>query len=295
MFRASRAVALATKTGTPLPHVPFLRDWYAESGGREIYRGELVMLAGRPGSLKSFTALAFANATGLDTLYISADSDSATQTSRLAANITGHQHKDIRQQMAASPEAEAYYTSALQTSKVMFAFDSNPEYFDIEDEVDACVELYDRYPDIIIADNLRNIYTGSDSEYAGYAIIMQKMLDLTRETGSTVIVLHHMLESGKDNVSTKPAPVSGLDGKVSKLPELILSIALEDDMSKIATVKDRHTKAHPEADQWVTVRADPGRARFEAYRQLQDRANEFTRNSQPEQVAWSPTAVLDSY
>src|SRR5690606_28201869 len=123
-------------------------------------------------------------------------------------------------------------------------------WWDIEDEVSAYVELYDRYPDIIIADNLSNVYKTTESEYGGYSDVMQKHLDLTRDTGATVIVLHHMLESGKDNVSTKPAPVSGLDGKVSKLPELILSLAVEENMSKIATVKDRHTKAHPEADVW---------------------------------------------
>jgi hypothetical protein len=294
VFRANRAVALAKKTGTPLPHVDFLSDWYKDEGGREIYQGELVMVAGRPGALKSFFSLAFAQATGLHALYMSADSDAATQTARLAANITGHQVRDIRQQMVENPDAEAYYANALASSKVMFAFDSNPEWYDIEDEVSAYVELYDRFPDIIIADNLRNVYTSSESEYAGYAVIMQKLLDLTRDTGATVIVLHHMLESGKDNVSTKPAPVSGLDGKVSKLPELILSLAIEENMSKIATVKDRHTKAHPEADAWVTVQADPAKARFYPYAQLQDRANQFAGTNVAPGVAWTPTSVLGS-
>jgi hypothetical protein len=94
-------------------------------------------------------------------------------------------------------------------------------------------------------------------------------------------------------VSTKPAPVSGLDGKVSKLPELILSLAVEENMSKIATVKDRHAKAHPEADVWVTVQADPGKARFYPYAQLQDRANQFAGTNVASGVAWTPTSVLE--
>jgi hypothetical protein len=118
VFRANRAVALAKKTGTPLPHVDFLRDWYKDEGGREIYQGELVMVAGRPGALKSFFSLAFAQATGLHALYMSADSDAATQTARLAANITGHQVRDIRQQMVENPDAETYYANALAPSKV---------------------------------------------------------------------------------------------------------------------------------------------------------------------------------
>lgn len=285
MYRASRAVGIAKKTGVPLPEVPFLRDWYLEDGGRNIYQGELVMIAGRPGSLKSFLSLAFAQGTGLDTLYLSADSDASTQISRLAANITGHQVRDIRQQMADNPEAEAYYAEALAPSRVQWAFDSNPDSWDLEDEISAYVELYDQFPSIIIVDNLRNVYTGQDNEYSGYALIMQKLLDITRETGSTVITLHHMLESGKDNKSTKPAPVSGLDGKVSKLPELILSLALEGNQSRIATVKDRHNQAHPEADAWVTLRADPGRGRFYAQDTLQSLANQFVGTP----VATSPT------
>lgn len=275
MFRSSRAVHLAKKTGTPLPHVPWLHDWYSEEDGREIYHGQLVMVAGRPGSLKSFFSMAFAQATGLDSLYISADSDASTQISRLAANITGDKVAAIRHNMVENPDAEAYYTRALEGSKVTWAFDSNPDAFDVEDEISAYVELYDRYPAIVIVDNLRNVFTGQDNEYSGYALIMQKLLDITRETGSTVITLHHMLESGKDNKSTHPAPVSGLDGKVSKLPELILSLALEGDQSRIATVKDRHQQAHPEASQWTTLKADPGRARFYRQEPLQSRANAF--------------------
>src|SRR5690606_2324141 len=125
---------------------------------------------------------------------------------RLAANITGHQVRDIRQQMVENPDAEAYYANALASSKVMFAFDSNPEWYDIEDEVSAYVELYDRFPDIIIADNLRNVYTSSESEHAGYGDSMHKLLDLTRDAGAAVIVLPRRLASGKDNVATKPAP-----------------------------------------------------------------------------------------
>lgn len=238
--------------------------------------------------------LAMAQDTGLDTLYISADSDAATQTSRLAANITGHNHRDIRSQMADSVQARDYYAAELDNSRVMFAFDSSPDRGTIEDEVDAYVELHDRYPELIVIDNLRNIWSGADNEYSGYRTVVQDLLDMTRETGATIFILHHMLES-KGNKSDTPAPRSDVDGKVSQLPELILSVARDGDTFMVSTVKDRHSMDDPEAKTWVTIEAHPDKAQFKAARQLQDRANEFTRNSPPDQVAWSPTAVLDSY
>lgn len=297
MFRASRAVALATKTGEALPDIGFLRDWHATpdtpnpAQDHRMYRGELVMVAGKPGAFKSMLTLAMVQETGLHALYLSADSDAATQTSRLAANITGHNHKDIRQQMVGNPDALAYYADALQASNVQFSFDSSPDPGTVDDEIDAYVELYDRYPDIIVLDNLRNVWSGADNEYAGYRAILQDLLDKTRSTGSTIIVLHHMLES-KGNKSTTPAPRSDIDGKTSQLPELILSVARDGDMFMVSTVKDRHSMDDPEAKTWVTIEAHPDKAQFRAVRQLQDRANEFVGTPPVEDVAWSPTAVL---
>ncbi len=275
MFKADRAVSLATETGVPLPHVPHMRDWYAE--GAEFYRGSVVMVAGQPAAMKSMFALNLVHLLGEPTLYFSADSDAAVQVSRLAAMITGVNHSSIRDQMGSDPAQAARFREALGTSNVQFSFDSNPDAYDMETEISAWVELYDEYPRVIVVDNLRNIFTGQDSEHGGYKMVQQMLIDIARETNACVFTLHHMSESG-GRKSTDPAPRSAIDGKVSQLPDLILSVAREADQFRLISIKNRHAVDHPEAERehWKTLRVDAPTARFFAQDSLQSRANQFS-------------------
>jgi replicative DNA helicase len=285
VYRAARALSLASKTGEALPHVDALRDWYAED--QEIYQGSLVMVAGMPAAFKSMFTLDVVRAMNVPTLYLSADSDPATQTSRLAAMVTGVNHASIRDQVTKDPEQEARVRAVLEDSHIQFSFDSNPDAYDMEHEVSAWVELYDEYPQVIIVDNLRNVFTGQDSEHSGYKMVQQMLIDLARETGACIITMHHMSESG-NRKSTEPAPRSAIDGKVSQLPDLILSVAREGDQFRMVSIKNRHAVDHPEAEpeHWKTLRVEAATARFFAQDSLQMRANAF---ANPGPVGYDPT------
>lgn len=286
MFRAARAVSLASETGEALPHVDALRDWYAE--GQEIYQGSVVMVAGMPAAFKSMFTLDMVRQMHVPTLYLSADSDPATQVSRLAAMETGVNHASIRDQMGKDQGQAARFRAALEDSLIQFSFDSNPDAYDMETEVSAWVELYDEYPRVIIVDNLRNVFTGQDSEHSGYKMVQQMLIDLARETGACIITMHHMSESG-GRKSTDPAPRSAIDGKVSQLPDLILSVAREADQFRLVSIKNRHAVDHPEAERehWKTLRVDAPTARFYAQDSLQSRANQFSTPMEP----WSAEAL----
>lgn len=279
MYRASRAVSLASKTGEALPRVDFLRDIY--EGGNEIYRGELVMIAGQPGAYKSLMALNLVHKMNVPTLYVSADSDAATQLSRLNSMTTGVSAYSTRQRLK-DPTHQAHVADVLSASKVQWCFDSNPDTFDIEDELSAWVELYDSYPEVIVVDNLRNVYTGSESEHAGYKMVQQQLIDITRSTGACVITLHHMKLSEK-RPSTNPAPSSGVDGMITQLPGLVLSIACDGDESRVCVIKDREGPSHPEAEEehWTRLRIDFGNDTFYA----KDSVDRIARNMEKE---WNP-------
>lgn len=254
-------MALAAKTGEPLPQVEALKDFYAS--GAEFYKGSVVMIAGMPAAFKSMFTLNVVHEMRVSCLYISADSDAATQISRLAAMITKDQSRGIRSAIAETEAGASYYGEALADSMVQFAFDSNPDAYDIQDEIDAWVELYDEYPEVIVVDNLRNVFSGADNEHSGYKTVQQKLIDISRETGSCIITMHHMSEAG-GRKSTDPAPRSAIDGKVSQLPDMILSVAREDDQFRMVAVKNRHNPDHPEAEQphWQTLRVDGSTASF---------------------------------
>ena len=285
MFRAARVASLAGETGEALPHVDALRDWYAD--GQEIYQGSLIMVAGMPAAFKSMFTLDVVRAMNVPTLYLSADSDPATQFSRLAAQVTGVNHASVRDQVDKDPGQRDRFQAALEDSSIQFSFDSNPDVYDMESEVSAWVELYDEYPRVIIVDNLRNVFTGQDTEHSGYKMVQQMLIDLARQTGSCIITMHHMSEGG-GRKSTDPAPRSAIDGKVSQLPDLILSVAREGDQFRMVSIKNRHAPDHPEAERehWKTLRVEAATARFFAQDSLQYRANQF---STPE--PWSADAL----
>ena len=56
-----------------------------------------------------------------------------------------------------------------------------------------------------------------------------------------------------------PAPRKALMGKVAALPELVLSVALDSagQAYRVAVVKNRHGKADPTAENFVTLIAEP--------------------------------------
>ena len=49
-----------------------------------------------------------------------------------------------------------YFSDILAESKIQFCFDSSPTLDDMADELSAYVELWDRYPDIIVVDEDAN-------------------------------------------------------------------------------------------------------------------------------------------
>ena len=244
-YLARRATALASRTAEPLPDVEWLSS--LTEHGYHFYRGMVSMVAGVPGAMKSMFALAYANATGLDTLYFSADSDAASQLSRLVAMRTGFDSAESRAHLSTNVAQDA-----LKESKVQFCFDASPDLPGMQDEVDAWVEKYNSFPDIIVVDNLRNVWNGegSGSEHASYKATQQLLIEFARHTGACVITLHHMVlpsaaEKDADEKMRYPRPQYAIDGKVSQLPDFILSVAKDGDDFRFAVVKDRYRPFDP--------------------------------------------------
>jgi hypothetical protein len=271
-YLAKRAIALASRTAEPLPDVEWLGGLH--DNGYHFYRGMVSMVAGVPGAMKSMFALAYANATGLDCLYFSADSDSASQLSRLSAMRSGVDSDYTRVHLN-TPQGE----ETLAESKVQFCFDANPDLPDMQDEVDAWVEKYNSFPDIIVVDNLRNIWNGdgSGSEHASYKATQQLLITLARNTGACVITLHHMVlpsvtDKDADDKMRYPRPQYAIDGKVSQLPDFILSVAKDGDDFRFAVVKDRYRPFDPSGKTYHELVVDGSTGTFRRGYNVQERA-----------------------
>jgi hypothetical protein len=180
---------------------------------------------------------------------------------------------------------------------VQFCFDANPALPDMQDEVDAWVEKYNTFPDIIVVDNLRNVWNGegSGSEHASYKATQQLLIDFARHTGACVITLHHMVlptaqDKDADEKMRYPRPQYAIDGKVSQLPDFILSVAKDGDDFRFAVVKDRYHTFDASGKSYHELRVNGATGQFSRGYTPQQRANMFVKPMQDQGLAEKPVA-----
>lgn len=224
------------------------------------------MVAGMPGSQKSGFALWLIAKWRKRTLYFSADQDEHETITRLAGVLTGHSVDAVSRGIKAG--AEGYYLEQIDELPIQFCFDSAPSLEDIHEELMAYVELYDEWPELIVVDNAINVSLEHDNEWAALRVILDELQAITRQTGSTVMVLHHMAEGDPG----KPQPRKALQGKCAQRPQIILSLAFDEEENclLVAIVKNRKGKADPRAKgPYTRLQVEPECTRFHPWVQAQ--------------------------
>lgn len=263
---ASQALAKNARSSPRLPEIPALQALY--DYGCHPRAGELVMIAGRPGAMKSMFALWLVHNWGLDTLYLSADMSAFQASARLAASMTQRTVDEIENDFM-NGEAD-YATEALQKSGVRFSFRSPIRWEEMTDEINAWVTLYNRYPECIVVDNLMDL-DGGEADYQAQMFGMQVLSDLSREIGATIVVLHHASEGGWSEGTKPHLPPARreIKNKVAEKPELTLTVAVNGTAMfnglldfHVAVVKQRMGRSDPSATEYTTLSVDPARATF---------------------------------
>jgi len=221
-------------------------------------QAQLHLIAGQPGGGKTLLALWYAIVSKVPGLYISADSDSRTIATRAGAIIMNKVVTDIERIM--DSEASVLLEDALSegAGHIRFSFDPAPSLQDIEEEIEAWIELHGSAPTAVYVDNLMNVASSSDNEWTALRDAMSAFHYMAREYETAFIVLHHVSENEKMSKPNYPAPRKALMGKVAALPELVLSVALDSiaNAYRVAVVKNRHGKADPNAEEYVTLAAE---------------------------------------
>ena len=251
MLSLTRALATSGTAGEALPTVFHKLD----QAGIRLRRGQLAMLASAPNSGKSLLALLMAIRMNVPTLYFSADTDAHDTIIRSAAHLTGQTMDEVERGMDV---AEDWYLDRLtQLDHIRFCFDPSPTVEDIDLEIRAYVEVMGELPALIVVDNLINVQCNDGDEFRGLRLVMQDLHHIARTTGSCVLVLHHV--TGEFDGSAEPPPRRALHGKVSHLPELILTLAKNGEFIGLACVKNRSGPADPQAKQSIWLNADYAR------------------------------------
>jgi len=238
MLRLDRAWSGINIRATPLPDV-----WESlKAFDIRFRRGQVCMVAAAPNAGKSMFALAYAIKAKVRTLFFSADTDSSTITMRAAAALSQHAQNMVEENLDKDPH---YYDEELaRITNIEWVFDSSPTVDDLELEIKAYVELYGLAPELIVIDNLMNVVTDSENEWAALRSIMVELHDMARKTEACVLVLHHTSESAEYGSPSMPAPRRAIHGKISQLPSLILTLGYDpmDNVLKVAAVKNRFGK-----------------------------------------------------
>ncbi|MFD8018936.1 hypothetical protein ACFV6G_00705 [Streptomyces lavendulae] len=241
MFSLTQSTRIRGAAGEPLPNT-FKSLKRLEV---EFRRAELSLVVAGPGTGKSLFALFLGMTANVPMLYFSADSSAATQVARATAMITGDDSKVVKEALVGGDFAE--YESALgERWWTRFNFSARPTQKEIETYLLCYLEVYGCTPHLLVVDNITNVDTGEVGSAESYTFglegLCEYLSEMARETSAHVLGLHHV--TGEHSDGLNPIPLSGVKGKVHRVPSLILTIHKEVDgmnsrILHISPVKNR--------------------------------------------------------
>lgn len=220
--------------------------------GINLRRGELSMLGGAPGSGKSSLALALAVRCGLPTLYFSADTTKENVEIRALSMLTGLDQRTAEESRNADP---VWASQVLQGfSHVAVEPNSAPTLEYIENSIDAFRE-FGTDPAFIVIDNAADVAFDNGDEWASLRTLMRELRWHARNTNAATLVLHH---TRQESFGGMAPPLYSLQGKISAVPALILTISNEQPgFAGLCAVKNRYGPASPGGNDVTWLSYDP--------------------------------------
>lgn len=249
MLTLDRAISRNASAGESLRF-----QWNVLNAYATPRRGQVTMVYGPSGSCKSMFALNYVLQVGLPTLYFSPDTDQHDMAIRCMCLLEGQSSKAVEEGIAVGALKP---DTAFRPFRdwLRFTFDPAPTIDDLDLELMAFDEQFGAPPAVVVVDNLSDVHENDEDEFRGFRKTMAALHVFARATNALVIVLHHT--TGEYDGITTPAPRRGINGKLSKVPELILSTAVNGNHFGVAVVKQRSGYQDPRAENpiWLSVDA----------------------------------------
>ncbi|MEU4492606.1 AAA family ATPase [Streptomyces sp. NPDC002730] len=226
MFSLAQSVGIRGAAGEPIPN-PYKSLSRLEV---EFRRAEFSLVVAGPGTGKSLFAANLATHGNMPCMYFSADSSPATQTARATAMITGDDAKAVKDSLLNGDFSE-YLTMLGKRWWLRFNYSARPRLEELERDLLCYREAYGTSPHLIVVDNITNVDTGTVPDAESYTFglegLSEYLSEMAKATNAHVLGLHHV--TGEHSDGLNPIPLSGVKGKVHRVPSLILTIHKEAD------------------------------------------------------------------
>lgn len=246
MLSIAQAAARRGSAGVPLPGMygPL------QARGVEVCRGQLSLIVGPPGAGKSLLAMNYLVRAGVPSLAFLLDIDPLSAAARFGTVISGDKFGLVK----ANIDSYAPRLSELKDTQVVFNIQ---DMDDVRLQVSAYEQRYGLPPDLIILDNLGNMTSALENEWALAKALTLELDLLAREMQCAVIACAHVTDLETNN----PAGRTKILGKISQYPRLILSVGFDPVSGeyKVAAVKNSSGPSDVSASHPVTMYADPSR------------------------------------
>lgn len=262
MLTLTRARQSSGNAGEPIPTV------FTSLANNTVHfrRSQLGVIAAAPGVGKSLVSLTLAMRAKIPTYYFSADSDESVMYIRAAAMLTGWSTRDIEHQIKTG-NLETIDAQLNGHDHIRFNFDASPSMDDIDEELTAFASAYGEYPGLIVVDNIRNVFD-PDGEKGSVEGVIDFLNERAKETKACTIGLHHV--TGAYDDGNTPVPLSGLMGKISKVPATIITLNRNPQLEmngaqtmNLSPVKNRGGKADPSGQWQIPLTAQMDRMHLE--------------------------------
>lgn len=191
-----------------------------------LRRGQLTLLCSAPSVGKSLLARNVAAKSGeVRTLYFSADSDEYTVRTSVLGSLTGQLLEEVEYHLANDPGGKwrEYYLGILRRAdSVEWVFSPNINLDYIILKLQAYAEIYGDYPDLTVIDNVGDMVTEEDEEYAELRRIVRELRRIGRRHETHILGLVHA--KGPYENGMKPIDLGALLGNLGKVPENVFGL-----------------------------------------------------------------------
>ena len=239
----------ATRRGDAGIPLPGMYDALSQRGA-EVCRGQLALVVGPPSAGKSLLINNLIARMNTPTLAFLLDIDQLSAAARFGAILSGDQFYQVKSNI------DDYADKLGELSDLQTVFHAQ-DMDDITLQVNAFEQRYGAAPSLVTVDNLGNLTSALDNEWALLKALTLELDGLAREMQCAVVAAAHTT----DLTSCEPAARDKILGKVSQYPRLILSVGLDAETGtyRVAIVKNSSGRTDARAEHPVILRADPSR------------------------------------